>query len=841
MKKTNFLFSFITAIMLLCGGSIYAQTPNALMTAVDAAKSGAPGPVTITLSATAAFNATTGSYVLESTPSIPLTIDCGTFALTATGVGISLTVGANVTITGSASPLLSAVTNGTIIVDGATITGSGAQVVSATSGPVTVNSGTITATGTTGNPCALWATGQPITVTGGTITAGGAGRCIRTQGNVDVSNATFYANDAATNALHSNNGSAVFNISGTLVFHGNGTAIALNSTSVIKIAAGAVLDNQMDAGKLLSGTSATSAIFDYNAPFNIITDTTDGTTFPDANGIVNISVDNPNGNTFPGYVGFYYTTDGSTPTASSPFANSTNTVAATAAIQITSEPMVIKARIGRSGAFWDESTVYTFTYHAQGLDPAHPIFNVTNFTQLKDAYTASQAAGVVSSTIVIGAAFSITDAFTVTPTIPVTITNKNSLTTGANTVFGGALTINIDGNPLIIGGNTTFNDGLVFNGTIAGSPDIKTAGTSTVLTVNGGELNTTGTGTFIQLSSAGAKIIVNGGSLLGTAAATLIQISNATASIEVNGGAFEVDGTGTNARAFQISSGGGQVTINDGTITVGGGGRGVHLASAGTVKINGGSITMNGTNTASQIIRFDNTGANYVEINGATLNAGKGNVVAFNTNQNNGVCVVKAATIDLAGGIAYLKNGPGDGSARGTDPETYYGVQKIYDFRGLVPVPDVAPAVISEPISVSLSLPASIDPDPVDATGAAIYYNTKTGTVVSADSPYSAPISIVPGTILNVFAAKDGYTSNSTALLYDKITGIDVLSTGAAKAYIEGNTLYLPESGNAVQVYNVSGQLVLNVFATGTTVDISSLSKGIYIVKAGASTFKAVK
>jgi len=33
----------------------------------------------------------------------------------------------------------------------------------------------------------------------------------------------------------------------------------------------------------------------------------------------------------------------------------------------------------------------------------------------------------------------------------------------------------------------------------------------------------------------------------------------------------------------------------------------------------------------------------------------------------------------------------------------------------------------------------------------------------------------------------------------------------------------------------------LNAVATGATVDVSSLAKGIYIVKAGAATFKVVK
>ena len=839
MKKINLLFSLIMATMLLLGGSAYAQG-NAFTDAIDALK--LTGGGTYTLTGNVTINAASDSYVLESTPAAPIIIECGTYTITATGSGISLTVGDNVTINGSATAgVLNATTSGKIIVAGGKVTNSVGDGIRATSGPILVSGGTVETTAITGNPCTLWTGTQDITVTGGTIIANGNGRCIRSSGTVDVSNATFYANDGATYALHCNSATtSVYNLSGTIAFYGEGIGINFNGTSKIYMAAGTVIDNQMTgAGKLLSGTSANAVVFDYNAPFEITADTPDATTFPDAaSGNVTITIENPNGNEYPGYVGMYYTIDGSIPTSTSSYIGSTNSVAATASIPITQATTEIKARIGRSGVFWDETTVFEFTYHVANIDVTHPTFTAANFAQLKAAYEASQESGVESSTIIIGGSFTIPEPFNMTPASdhPVTIDHKNTVTTGNGTVFGGALTINIEANPLYIGGNTTFNNGVVVNGSISGSPDIRTSG-SPVLTFNGGEFNANATGTFIQLYSAGAKAVVYGGNFASSGTTTFMQISSATASIEINGGTFTVNGTGTNARAFQVSSGGGQITINDGTIAVGAGGRAITLSSAGTLKIYGGSITMGGSNNASQIIRIDNNNTNQVEINGGTFDTGRGNLIAFGGNQNNATCIIRAATVELGGGTAYVKNGPGDGSVRPGDPVSYYGVQKIYDFRGFNIIPSVAAGPIPEAgVSVGLSLSGTVDPDPVDAAGAVIYYNTGGS---STDKAYSTPISVIPGTTLNVSVRKDGHASLATPLSYTP-TGITNPSVGEA-AYIVNNMLYLPESAQSVQVYAVGGQLVLNAVALDKTVDLSSLNGGIYIVKAGASIFKVVK
>lgn len=68
-------------------------------------------------------------------------------------------------------------------------------------------------------------------------------------------------------------------------------------------------------------------------------------------------------------------------------------------------------------------------------------------------------------------------------------------------------------------------------------------------------------------------------------------------------------------------------------------------------------------------------------------------------------------------------------------------------------------------------------------------------------------------------------------------TGITLLSL-SGETYISGNTLYLSTDGS-VKVYNVNGQFVLS--ASGTTIDVSSLIKGIYIINTGSQVFKVVK
>ena len=101
---------------------------------------------------------------------------------------------------------------------------------------------------------------------------------------------------------------------------------------------------------------------------------------------------------------------------------------------------------------------------------------------------------------------------------------------------------------------------------------------------------------------------------------------------------------------------------------------------------------------------------------------------------------------------------------------------------------------------------------------------------------------------LNNFDFAFGINANTTDFYLDNITFVDESSSGLIDAkvssiYFNNNTLHLNQAGN-VQIFDTNGRLILakqNV----TTLDLSSVSRGVYIAKAlvdgGVEIIKFVK
>ena len=402
--------------------------------------------------------------------------------------------------------------------------------------------------------------------------------------------------------------------------------------------------------------------------------------------------------------------------------------------------------------------------------------SVSSEAELQAAYAASQTGTVgETTTIEITNYFSITSDFAMNPSSdhPVVIQMDTSFVTGTagvNTVFEGALTINtptlnnVTGRTnlaLIVGGNTTFGQGLIFNDNVIGQNssgiDISTNAT---LTINGGTYTTTNTtpgitqqGSLIYITTTAA------GASSTTTAGTLI----------INDGNFNifpsVTAASANIRVIQSTGANVNITINGGNFQVGTGGRVIYF-NGGSAKATITSGTFKVGSSATSYIASVNTGSGgpyTVGIAGGTFDVGTGILFGLgqaNTNVNPSSFVLKGGDI-TAGTLCQT-------SYSGSSP-----VQKFYDFRGYVITATPAPEEISVPITVSLNLPATITPDPVDAAGLTTddiyYYITDVNDAKSTPAAYTAPIAIQPGETLTAYImTATGFTSNEVSFPYTK-------------------------------------------------------------------------
>lgn len=68
---------------------------------------------------------------------------------------------------------------------------------------------------------------------------------------------------------------------------------------------------------------------------------------------------------------------------------------------------------------------------------------------------------------------------------------------------------------------------------------------------------------------------------------------------------------------------------------------------------------------------------------------------------------------------------------------------------------------------------------------------------------------------------------------------IDSIQSSESKIFLEGNTLIASGNIGTIKVYSLDGTLATQV--NGSSLDISNLSNGIFIIKAGSVTTKFIK
>lgn len=349
-----------------------------------------------------------------------------------------------------------------------------------------------------------------------------------------------------------------------------------------------------------------------------------------------------------------------------------------------------------------------------------------------------------------------------------------------------------------------------------------------IININfGGALVIQGTAALIATNGTGTKnIAIDGGTYSTSGSSTLIQLPNTNATLTVKDGTFSV-GTGTSARAFQVQNVNSKVIFNKGTVTVGNGGRGFHV-NPGSVQINGGSFTMGGTGTGSQIFRLEGSSGINVEINDGTFDAGGGNVIGFASASTTATAIVRKMTATTTGNI-YAKNAAPTGT------------QLIYDFRAFTITPTPVAGIYTFPLDVTLaSETTTTGIDPVDAVGATMVYTIDGTDPVATSTAYSAAINLTEAATLNVTMLKDGFVGTPVEFVFDKATSLNEVASPEANPYIQNGTLYLSEAASSVSIIDFNGQTLITA-SNEQTIDVSSLTNGIYIVKIGDTVYKLAK
>jgi len=65
----------------------------------------------------------------------------------------------------------------------------------------------------------------------------------------------------------------------------------------------------------------------------------------------------------------------------------------------------------------------------------------------------------------------------------------------------------------------------------------------------------------------------------------------------------------------------------------------------------------------------------------------------------------------------------------------------------------------------------------------------------------------------------------------DWITAVDFIKKDDIRAYIYAGTLYVPENTSHIQLYTMSGKLMMSRYMNGTSLTLTTLPKGVYIVR----------
>ncbi|MCL2649762.1 MAG: T9SS type A sorting domain-containing protein [Candidatus Azobacteroides sp.] len=819
MKKKNFLFSLVTATMLLWGMNVSAQTQVADFAGFDAAfqtmKTSGGGTIELTDNIT--INIDQNSvYDLSSDAADPIIINTGTFTInastTATGTvdanNAILQIGDNVIINGKATVIT--IPNKTIVkVIGGEVNCSGATASRTIStdggGKIWITGGKVTMDATdssVGNPFAIYTNNYMVlTIEGGTISGKGkAGvRTVRvgTSSTATISGADISIDDLGGFAIFAGTSGQITIGSNTTVT-ASGTSYALNADaagSVVVISRDAVNTTITAPANRSYYSTNSGGVFDLRDLALVVTPSVADPgiyTFPTP-GTITVTATGASATQAPPY--FFYTI-GNAPVASPTTGSANQQAVATNTIGINFSDTYLKIRFGK-GAWIDDAEI---PLHYQ-VTTLSSIVYVSTLAELQAAYDASQLKPAGTTTdIELSAAITIPTTFTMTPDADHPI-NLN-LATFNITLTGGS--------------NTVIN-------TFGGSLTVKGTNTSTLFLINGSPImNFTG-GSYTVNANSSIFRTETGGTAKTNA---ILRLSNST---------FAASGTGATAGILNMLSGDfKEFTATDCTFNVratstafifhGGG----TTAAPAMYTINNCTLNNSGTASVFTLGSGSSTKPMTVTIDGLNLTMASGNVFGASATTGDVITVIKK--LDVTGAAVVSKP---SGTA----------ASKFYDFRPFSIIPTVAD--VSGQLMLTLTLKTDLSIPPIDANSVSIYYNKGDGTLklAAADKPYTAPTPVSLGETYYFFVSQDGYygTVSDPLAITGELTGITTPSIDAANAYIAGGTLYLPESGSAVQVYNVSGQLVLDAVATGATVDVSSLSRGIYIVKAGAATFKVVK
>jgi len=814
MKKVNLLFSLSMVILLLWGTGAKAQvqlpagsTLYDLYNAVTSLSS-TGGTIVLqgNLSANLMFdvsdgasNATSQRVVLTSLN--PITINCGTNRITATctlnapaswdglvpiGSGMyALTIGSNITVTGSGSIVMESVNRGCVEVanGGEVISTAGGVAINNTSGRIFTQPGSWVET-QNGGVAVYSPTTYTVMLRGGTIKASGTNavgvKYSQNPGTAHEINTgtTIIADGVGVNGiLISNTAGTTTNLavgianSSSLSGTSNGATIKTSSpdnsdiginvpTTNINVGSLTIGTNvNITSSKIYAGTNATWLGWVRNIAANPVAGPI---AIPSQ---ISLSATLNDGTT-PASEAINYGIDADPSTVYSSQVNMTQAGTLNTNITVTDA--------ANNNTF---ATTHSFIYtedDGTGNDTGDSCDGpVTSFAELQAAYNCSQTqpAGT-TTTIEITKNFTITSNFTMTPDAdhPVIINMDTSFVTGVagvTTTFGGTLTINSpvytgtstskENLALLIGGNTTFDTGITFNDRIAGGNNsgiaLTSSGTASApvpgsLTINGGTYTSTAQGSLIYLGATTA------GGTGGVGSNTLI----------INGGIFNVATGATasaNIRAIQSAGNNGNIIINSGTFNVGTQGYAIYCNGGNGVKatIIGGSFTVV-SNATSYIVGASGGSVGLtVEIDGGSFDINNNGYLAGSLNTSDTqpiIFVLKAADKMNVGHLINNTNTVGN--------------TKFYDFRGYSLTPSIT-KWDNGTITVSLGVQESVLPPTLSGTTGVATLNSATGLTADAINYYTtnpsttnpAPATINFGETLNAYVTVDG-----TALLSSK-------------------------------------------------------------------------
>ena len=851
MKKINFLFSLITATMLLWGigasaqvslpaGSTFADLTNAITSLA-----GTGGTIQLGGNLTVTTADATGGADVETllSSSMPVTIDCGPYQIISSGTGSSgtslkLTVGNNITVTGVGAPatvatgvtknvLINTVSNGRVHVkNGGKVSATGDVAINGYAGRLSMEPGALVEINSADGVAIRSTQNFTVWLYGGTLKATGVNaKALYIAGNPSthstIKDVAFIADGAGATAIHVNAGSYILTGSTTVTTTSAAkTDIGLYATGGGKIVmvSGVVSSEGTPYG---IDAAAGSAVYDLTKTMTI-TATPDGSLPVTAGTLVTLTAEYNDGSLVAAPVYYPLGATQADPTSGSSTVANNGTVTVNDDGILTVGCIIPGINYTSSGYATSTSLVTTtspassvpspfpsFEYEVDG-GGSGPVFNpnVHNEAELVAgvAYLKTNGGGTLylaqpftnsvgltqpTNTLMLGYASGTAFPFTKVD-LSSDASNPIVIDCGAYGIqvngYGGSGTW--DGNSttaantyiLSIGANVTVK------GSAATLMSINNRGNIEV--ANGGTVLSTGN---IAVNNTLGRLITRPGSWVENSAGGIAVQNPQNYTLFLRGGTIKA--SGTNAVAIKCNTNPGTANeVNNGItiIAEGSGATGIFMGSANLASASASTFTNATIKTSSpdnSDVAIDNTGTGAIinaptNINITSSRIYTGTNTAWLSRIRNIAADPDAGSYGSAQNIS-LEATDNDGATASED--VYYGI-------------DVLPATLYNSASVSITTP--------------VVLNTKT-TVTEGSNTF---------TTIRSFA-------------YDVSTGIVAPSLGG-EAYIAGNILYLPSAGS-VQVYNVGGQLVLNT--SGATIDISSLNKGIYIVKAESAAFKVAK